>query len=310
MSTRSVSALAIGLCLVILTGAIIAGSGLRQPASLSAVRLPSPSTQVAQVAQSSCSPVCGGLVGYWPFDDGSGTAAADASGSGDNGSLLPSSNPPSWATGWNGTALSFGGSQLVSVPASSQFDFSNDFSVSLWVKASSPVGTVIGRSLNNLSTLWRIDGGNFEYYPSAGNVWRPIRRRLSQTAHGISITVTLSSTTLTFYLDGNAGTPVTVSGVPALSGIPISIGAARNDGLDGFTGTVDDVRVYSRALSAAEVQSLYSAARLAGFAIIGLFRIFGQLGLVRKLGLGFWDRDPAHLILSAPDTQRRPCRRA
>ena len=47
-----------------------------------------------------------GLVGYWPFDEGSGNIAKDYSGNGNDGTLV---NGPTWTTGKVGGALSFDG---------------------------------------------------------------------------------------------------------------------------------------------------------------------------------------------------------
>src|SRR3989344_5236105 len=47
-----------------------------------------------------------GLVGYWKFDEGTGTSAGDSSGNGNTGTLV---NSPSWVTGKVGGALSFDG---------------------------------------------------------------------------------------------------------------------------------------------------------------------------------------------------------
>ncbi len=51
-----------------------------------------------------------GLVGYWNFDEGSGTVAADGSGSGNNGTI----NGATWVAGKVGSgALSFDGENLI-----------------------------------------------------------------------------------------------------------------------------------------------------------------------------------------------------
>ncbi|MBU6320943.1 hypothetical protein KGO04_00145 [Patescibacteria group bacterium] len=47
-----------------------------------------------------------GLVGYWNFDEGSGTVAHDRSGQGNNGTLV---NAPTWVKGKVNGALSFNG---------------------------------------------------------------------------------------------------------------------------------------------------------------------------------------------------------
>src|SRR3990167_9799803 len=79
-----------------------------------------------------------GLVGYWTFDEGSGTTANDSSGNNNTGALI---NGPTWTTGKIGGALSFDGvDDRVSTGAFSIG--STNFSMSGWVKQSAG-GTVI-----------------------------------------------------------------------------------------------------------------------------------------------------------------------
>jgi hypothetical protein len=57
------------------------------------------------VANDSTTVVAGvGLVGYWQFEEGSGTTTADSSGTGNTGTLV---GAPVWTTGHAGNALSF-----------------------------------------------------------------------------------------------------------------------------------------------------------------------------------------------------------
>ncbi|MBU6427178.1 hypothetical protein KGQ27_02965, partial [Patescibacteria group bacterium] len=219
--------------------------------SLSVVPKISSRSQLAQVAD-----ITNGLVGHWTFDEGSGATAADSSGNGNNGTLV---NGPAWVAGKIGQALSFNGTNnLVSIPGSSIFDFQGDFTVSAWVKTTSS-GAVVGRALNNQSVLWRIYNGFFEYQTSGANdfhAWPPANY---QDGNWHMVTAVVSGTQAAFWVDGVSGTPVTISGIPALSGWPIYIGADRSDGLDAYAGTVDDVRVYNRALSASEIKQLYAS---------------------------------------------------
>src|SRR5262249_10052497 len=69
-----------------------------------------------------------GLVAYWRFDDGAGT---DSSGNNLNGTLV---NNPSCTSGKIGNALSFNGSNYVSVPASAALgNLTNNFTVTAWI---------------------------------------------------------------------------------------------------------------------------------------------------------------------------------
>src|SRR5262245_27408367 len=84
--------------------------------------------------------VTSGLVAYWPLDNGSGTIATDASGHGNNGTLI---NSPTWQTGCqvNG-CLSFDGTNRVDIgytasPLFQQSSIQTAISAQAWVKLTS-----------------------------------------------------------------------------------------------------------------------------------------------------------------------------
>ncbi|VVB60589.1 Concanavalin A-like lectin/glucanases superfamily protein [uncultured archaeon] len=75
-----------------------------------------------------------GLVGYWKFDEGQGTAAHDSSGNGNDGMLY---NNPVWVDGKFGKGLQFNGvNNYVSIPPSPGLNLSipNKATYSLWLK--------------------------------------------------------------------------------------------------------------------------------------------------------------------------------
>ena len=74
-----------------------------------------------------------GLVGYWTFDEISGTNAADSSGQSNDGTLV---NTPTWTTGMADGALSFNGTnQSVSIADANSLDFGTaDFSFAAWIR--------------------------------------------------------------------------------------------------------------------------------------------------------------------------------
>jgi len=82
-------------------------------------------------------------VGYWKFDEGSGTVASDSSGNGNTGTLK---NGPQWVNGISGTALSFDGSDdHVSIPDSSSLDISGDqISIEFWMKPTVDLPYLLG----------------------------------------------------------------------------------------------------------------------------------------------------------------------
>src|SRR5262249_10508725 len=73
------------------------------------------------------------LVGYWSFDDVSGTTAPDSSGNGNNGTLV-GSPAPSIAPGKIARAIALtNASDLVSVPDSASLNLTGAFTTSAWV---------------------------------------------------------------------------------------------------------------------------------------------------------------------------------
>ena len=72
------------------------------------------------------------LVGWWRFDEGSGSDANDSSGNDNNGTL---NGNPQWVAGKiEPYALDFDGSgDYVDVPGSGSLDFSRSFTISAWL---------------------------------------------------------------------------------------------------------------------------------------------------------------------------------
>ncbi len=74
-----------------------------------------------------------GLVGYWKFDEGSGTTATDSSGNGNTGTIYGAT----WVDGKSGKALSFDGNDDYVVSTTVNFSTgSADRTISFWVKSS------------------------------------------------------------------------------------------------------------------------------------------------------------------------------
>jgi hypothetical protein len=72
-----------------------------------------------------------GLIGWWKFDEGSGTNVSDSSGNGNNGILMGN---PTWVTGIVGTALSFNGNgQIVAILNTNLTEGLTNFSVTFWL---------------------------------------------------------------------------------------------------------------------------------------------------------------------------------
>jgi hypothetical protein len=184
-----------------------------------------------------------GLVGWWKFDDGSGTVAYDSSGNGYHGNLF---NGPTWSSGKIDGALSFDGADdrvLIPVPKPSF-----PFSFSIWIRPNSnnPQG-IIDTSPNNHNVL-RIhpNGGVFEWWQASpsfelnvtANQWQLIVIQINHTG---------THRVLTYYLNGDfVGSYSSLNNNTVGWTVPV-LGDVNNGGAGRYNGLLDDVRIYDRA---------------------------------------------------------------
>jgi beta-xylosidase len=238
-----------------------------QTATPSPVVTPTPTTTPTPTPTVGPTPV-GGWVAWYKFDETSGTTAADSSGNGRNATLV---NGPTWVAGKSGNAVNIDGTNdYVSMP-SGIFSTLNDFTIATWVK------------LDTSKTWYRIfdigTGQNVYMFLTSScgtsNVVRfaittgsySAEQRISGTAAlptGVwkHVAVTLAGTTGILYVDG-----VQVGTNTAMTLKPSSLGSTTQNwiGRSMFAadpyldGQIDSFRIYSRALSAAEISGLYSA---------------------------------------------------
>ncbi|HUX35695.1 MAG TPA: LamG domain-containing protein, partial [Candidatus Paceibacterota bacterium] len=211
-----------------------------------------------------------GLVGYWKFDEGQGTSTQDSSGNGNTGTL--SASPPGWVSGKVGDALSFNGTNYVSVPDSASDDPISAWTLSALVKRSS---TGIQHDIIEKYD-WTAGNGNFAMrilssdkliaYLINGTVSASCGNTVTSIGSGnwyhVAATYDSSISTLKCYVNGSVeATNAAVSIVPLNSTVTLKIGCQGNDCSNKFNGLIDDVRIYNRALSAAEIMALYNATK-------------------------------------------------
>ncbi len=213
------------------------------------------------------------LKGYWSFNapDMVSTTAYDRSGAGNTGTLT---NGPTITEGKLGQGLNFDGSNdYVSVAAGGGLNNLQTGSISLWVKwigsqdgAYVGYGPVMARQKNGEITnqLIALNGSD---PATAKIVWYPydssVISLISTVAPGNGvwrhIVVAYSSGSHTLYIDGQQNTTGSHTGTISNDAtVPLSIGAWIGDGNGYSTSTIDEVRIYNRAITASEVASLYT----------------------------------------------------
>ncbi len=191
-------------------------------------------------------------VAAYGFDEGSGTTVADASGSGNTGTAANTT----WATGKYGQALSFNGSSSrVTVPDSASLRLTGAMTLEAWVNPTT------------ISSAWRdvIEKGNDNYYlmATSDNAGRPAGGAINTTTYGTANLATSTWSHLAFSYDGSSlrlylnGTLVSTtakSGNIATSTNALTIGSDPFYG-QYFNGLIDELRIYSLALTQAQIQT-------------------------------------------------------
>ena len=201
-----------------------------------------------------------GLVGHWTFDDGQGSIARDASGRDNHGTIMGGAE---WTVGKIGGALGFDGTDdFVSIPNESTFDITGNITVSAWVKVESftkPWQAIVTKG----DRAWRIHRANET--DSAGFACSDLSRRQVGDLYGKRniadgqwhhVAGVLDGAASSVFVDGKLDASMESSPDISVNDFSVLIGA--NAQIPGrlFHGQIDDVRIYDRALSSAELSSL------------------------------------------------------
>jgi hypothetical protein len=210
-----------------------------------------------QIAQAAIINPHSGLVGWWSFNEGTGTIARDSSGNGNSGSK----SGATWVTGKYDQALSFNGiDNYVSIPHNSILSGSKNFTVEAWFNPSTVapsyqqivgkqaylneyrlilVGNSIVGQVFSSSNGYAVSSSNGGVYAQVG-IWQ-------------HASLTYDGANLKLYVNGILVNtlPLTITINPNTS--PLFIGINSGE-LYSFNGIIDEVHVYKYALSATEIQ--------------------------------------------------------
>ena len=208
------------------------------------------------------------LVSHWKFDEGSGTIAYDSAG-GNHGALV---NGPVWTTGQIGGALSFDGiddyvdcgSAFASVIGSSTK------SIMAWVKPRSTSEAA------RIVTLYRRSDSSSGFalrFANSPAIWSSLYMKSAYSYEWLDsevpvergrwthIALVQDGSKVELYINGVLEKSANNGAAPALSNPPNAVigaymwwGHYPSGSLD---GTIDDVRIYDRGLSAKEVWAVY-----------------------------------------------------
>jgi len=196
------------------------------------------------------------LVGYWPFDEGAGNMAADASGNGNDGELI---DGPTWVPGKFGSALEFGGN-YVAVPDSDSLDLTDAATIMAWFKLTADL-TATSRMMSKNNSIFVIF--DFSEPNSLDFLVKPDNDFVESTTTDWVIgewyhfSGTYDNGTLRIYINGVLEGEKGETPPIATSDLELWIGADDwQSPASSFAGVIDEVRIYSKALTEDEIRAL------------------------------------------------------
>jgi VanZ family protein len=214
----------------------------------------------------------GGLEAEWGFDGDGAHTAVDSSGQGHNGTF---SNPPLHVSGVKGTAIKLDGVRdYINMGRSAAFRLVGSMTVTAWIYSTSyPKDDAA-----IVSSLGRIGGFQFDTTVDTGP--RTIGFKLSdpcgndmarygrtplrlETWYHVAGVFDAAARTMTVYLNGapdDGALHGPVGSWQRSSRRPLLVGRSYLDGFD-FSGILDDVRLYSRALTRSEIGAVMQGAQ-------------------------------------------------
>jgi hypothetical protein len=204
------------------------------------------------------------MFGWWKFDATSGTTAADSGYGGNPGTLQSGAT---WVVGAISNAVHLDGTAngYVSLPVGLGSAL-NDFTISTWVKVDANATWArvfdFGSGTGTYMFLSPASGGTSVRYAittgSSGGEQQLNRAGNLSTGVWHHLAVTLSGSTGVLYVDGvPANTNLSMTLKPSSLGSTTQNYIGKSQWADpNLTGSVDDFRIYSRALNATEVAAL------------------------------------------------------
>jgi len=207
-----------------------------------------------------------GLVGWWRFDEGSGEVAKDSSGNGNDGEITNCQ----WVAGKIGKALKFNGEDAFVEVSHSEVLVPDEFTIEAWINPAglTPASTdpkILDRGpmiLSKYGGNWKgyillLEGGSGKpsiHIDTPENEIAAVAKEPVKVGTWYHIAGTYDGKKASIYVNGvlqnSAEAEITHD-----EGISLFIGKAS--WFDGgyFQGTIDEVKIYNRVLSADEIKA-------------------------------------------------------
>jgi len=205
-----------------------------------------------------------GLVGWWKLDEPSGTSAEDSSGQKNLGKV---SGKAEWVPGHLGRAIKLtGAADRIVVTDAPSLRVTGDLTMSLWFrKDEAPIewARMVGKGEYGSRNYGLWVGAGFQRDAILFQQWDGQKQKVveiysnlgTNTGRWTHVAAVATGEQASLYINGKLDQTVKRTLSPPATGVsPLTIGFAGWG--EPFVGALDDVRIYSRALTEAEVEVL------------------------------------------------------
>jgi len=204
-----------------------------------------------------------GLVAQWKFDEGSGLTAADSVGT-NNGAL---NNGSAWQPGKVGDDVSLDGASAYVVFNDSPALNPPTITLAAWVKASTIAagGGMIFSKSDGLQYWLRVEPSAVSMRANINGTPTLLTKPYSWVSgNWYHIAATYDGARMELFVNGVSIGSFGISGqITPIAG-PLNLGRRGSSNINYFAGELDDVRIYSGALSAVDVTLLYNSSGASG----------------------------------------------
>lgn len=205
-------------------------------------------------------PPADGLVGHWGFDENSGSTALDSSPLQLHGTIEGARRVP----GKRGGALAFTGPEAVNIPNHPALEITGDITIAAWVfKESSNNATRWDAIMSKSPGKWDYElltsmskSDELAFYSKTGTPSEIYSTRPVPVGRWVHVAVTRRGDEAIVYLDGEVASRVRMTGAFPKTGGGLQLGQDGAKKVNGLIGKLDEVYLYSRALTPAEIKAL------------------------------------------------------
>jgi len=226
------------------------------------------------------------LVGYWSFDENAGATVYDSSGNGNNGTLM---NASVWSTGKYGSALTLNGADSYAEMSNSSILNNANFTIEAWIYLNADVNYTQARIVSKQETASKSysfgifgngyggsTGNQLLLSIGTGTTWfnfLSATHLFNQTWYHVA--GTQEGTNSKIYINGQLDKNGTTSTQTTNNTGVLTIGCQKQTTPSYiaffFNGTIDEVRIYNRALSQQEIQGDMTIPEFPTLLVVPLF---------------------------------------